>query len=111
MVWNMVNEIKGELLYAALEEVNSGTVRVDTEYSGRAMYGDRCLGLVGSFGTIMEAVARLTIRMTEELDDESWISSMCSRMRMVILGNVLIVYFPGWKVVGWTEMMADEFGE
>jgi NADPH-dependent glutamate synthase beta subunit-like oxidoreductase len=55
-----------QLLY---DHANATGVKFRNNYSGRAMYGKDCVGLVGELREIQTLVAELTVELIEQLYD------------------------------------------
>lgn len=65
---------------------------VRTDYSGRGMYGDRCLGFVIDVPDVLVGVALATV-----LDEnDAW--EIARDARIDSMGRSTIIYFPGWTV-------------
>lgn len=76
------------LLRACTEDEGLGEVR--TDYSGRGMYGDECIGIdlasVSDFSTILLNVAD---------EDREFARSLADRQQSDSMGLGVIIYFPG----------------
>jgi len=73
------------------------------DYSGRAMYGDTCLGIVAdSEAKVVEVLFRYASRVAWRADDAETVAeslddmaSLVSGMRTDSMGLSMIAYFPG----------------
>jgi len=64
---------------------------VRTDYSGRYMYGETCVGVVGTPGALAAFVALITRRLDDQELDTDWLG----RMRQDHMGLSDIWYWPG----------------
>lgn len=80
-----------EVFEHACERADIGDVR--THYSGRGMYGRRCVGVVvGSMGEI----TRLAIELARDADTPEWLlDEMCDNAARDNMATDMIVYWPG----------------
>ena len=64
------------------------------DYSGRAMYGDKCLAITGGLGEIMAAI--VTACLHADVDDETKyeIERAVRGVRTDSMGRDTVVYFP-----------------
>jgi hypothetical protein len=76
------------------------TVRAD--YSGRAMYGESCFGLVGDERDLLVLFASLGEQVyNNDLDELDFQPAELARaMRADSMGRSSIFYFPGWQLKG-----------
>jgi hypothetical protein len=65
-------------------------VEVRTDYSGRGMYGDKCLAIVGDLRDLLRFAAELTQAIgVEDAND------ILGRVRSDSMGLSSVYYFPG----------------
>lgn len=78
------------------------------EYSGRAMYGKKCLGVVVRQGQMLDLIAHM-IRNSEDFDIElSELADAVSDIRYDNMGLDEIVYFP---TTPFTDEDEDEYDD
>jgi hypothetical protein len=81
-------------------EGNEGTVNPHLEYSGRCMYGDKCIGFTGVHEV---SIINLMLATLDPEDDDfigqfRFIQEMLESARCDSMGLGRIVYFPGYSV-------------
>lgn len=85
-----VTDCQFTLLRACVEDEGLGEVR--TDYSGRFMYGDECIGIdlasVSDFSTVLLNIAA---------EDRELARTLADSQRSDSMGLGVIVYFPGVK--------------
>lgn len=64
------------------------------EYSGRGMYGDKCLGLVGSIGRIVGDIVEACLSEDIPTESREYIADAVRGMRTDSMGRDSVVYFP-----------------
>ena len=83
---------------SAVLRFDGDPVRVLTDYSGRGMYGERCVAVVGDHGGFAAFVATLA-QMGADLDADDPINELLYQVvnSVVIdsLGTDRVFYFPG----------------
>lgn len=79
-----------------------GNVSWSTDYSGRGMYGDNCVGVVLSGDS---AFASLVICVVEAMGAD-WAYDLFSKVRTDSMGYSTIYYFPG-VTAEWARTNAD----
>lgn len=96
-----------EEIVITLEDLSQTDVELRTDYSGRAMYGDQCVGFVGDFSAFDLGVAvAKTLLPSDYYDDDSAVleDQMAAFHAMVgscsedSMGRSSIYYFPSLKV-------------
>jgi hypothetical protein len=86
-------------LQQLLEEMGVEGLR---EYSGRAMYGERCLAIVGELGAIMAAIVSACLRRLDMSETaKADIEDAMGDLRVDAMGRDSVVYFPS---VPWTGL-------
>lgn len=66
------------------------------DYSGRAMYGETCMGIVtGNVGQVLEFAVACAAR-AGSMDPQEWIGRACEDN----MGRSMITYWPGVTVTG-----------
>ena len=89
-----------ELLKTACED--SGEVRFHESYSGRGMYGSRCVGISGDVGSCMEVIkqiikeAHLGMAWNDDLDFDSVVDLLLDWTEDS-LGLGVVYYWPQLK--------------
>lgn len=79
---------------------------IRTDYSGRAMYGSSCFGLV-----LQDAgeVASVLVTLSHLEGYDRWdVQELARSMRTDNMGLSTIFYFPGWTLTGAPEDDDDE---
>ena len=73
-------------------------IRVRNDYSGRYMYGDKCIALEfnGTAGQLFAAF--LTPMTSYNIELIEPLAELFSEMRVDQLGKGYIYYFPGWSL-------------
>jgi hypothetical protein len=98
-----VLEITSEEIVDALSVMGIEDASVMTDYSGRAMYGAKCFGVVVDAPdfTVGAAMALMFAeRDNQELDATDVMYDLCRAARTDNMGRSVIVYFPGYQVQG-----------
>ena len=67
---------------------------VRTDYSGRGMYGETCLGITGQYLTTIDVLEVLE----RAFDDEGKARDFMHRVNTDSMGRGTIFYFPGYSV-------------
>lgn len=67
-----------------------------TDYSGRAMYGDTCIGIIGAARDLILFVVRVSTWFEE--DDTELVEELADNVRSDNMGTDMIFYFPGIKL-------------
>lgn len=106
-----MNEISRDLVTQALynidcppkDEHNPDGVNVRDDYSGRGMYRDTCFGI--DFDSDRDAfrfIASITAVLIadDETDGEGRALDLADEATTDSMGRGMILYFPGWKLVG-----------
>jgi hypothetical protein len=84
------------------------------DYSGRAMYGQTCIALVGDTGDLMRFIAEL-IQVFDVIDPDAvdTVQSLADAIRTDSLGYDTVFYFPGITLEpedDHTNEVADQAG-
>lgn len=83
-------------------------------YSGRAMYGRNCLGVVtDDLGAFMESLGEALLEQGDDLnrDERFEITQGLKSARWDNMGTDIIVYFPGVKYTDEDDDDSDEPGQ
>lgn len=78
-----------DVILSALSEAGLRDNALYERYSGRAMYGEECFGIVGSMGEIMSFQAELPRSLARQL---------ARAFRTDDMGLDVIGYFPGFTI-------------
>lgn len=98
-----VLEITSEEIVDALSVMGIEDASVMTDYSGRAMYGAKCFGIVVDAPdfTVGAAMAMLFAGKEDtDTDLNDVMYDLCRAARTDNMGRSVIVYFPGYNVQG-----------
>lgn len=88
----------------ALWEQLEDEFELTSDYSGRAMYGDTCIGVIGSTSDLLKFVARVaTWNVENEEDADSpegieLVEDLADSARSDSMGRDMVFYFPGVKL-------------
>lgn len=72
--------------------------KLHESYSGRAMYGDTCFGVVGSRAECFVFLAGLANAFVMNEGDPEAAIELAEVAQMDNMGLDLIMYFPGWTI-------------
>lgn len=91
--------------YALEEAADAANVELRTDYSGRAMYGEQCLGIVGDSSTefVIRLIGELNADPDFKDDAADAVLAMSRRERRDSMGLSSIFYYPGYGVEGETR--------
>lgn len=97
-----MNEEKSRVRDAILDAAEYAGVEIREDYSGRAMYGERCIGIVGDVADLVRVVAEAQAIVTQEAEEDS-LSPLTSATRIPgpksdSMGREAIFYWPDLRV-------------
>jgi hypothetical protein len=94
--------IDREVIECALNDAGLDWSDLGDTYSGRGMYGERCLSFIVEGKRVQRDLCRFFIWLTNNLledgDDMDAATDLADAVSTDDLGLDMIVYFPGWTL-------------
>lgn len=97
---------KSEIIDAIRAAAYARDVKVYMDYSGRAMYGTNCIGIVGDLGDLVAVIARVT----RDWDSDEEITEL-NNIRSDSMGQESIYYWPRLETDSGSDEEAEELEE
>jgi hypothetical protein len=96
--------INRSLVEEALENTGQDAGSI-LRYSGRAMFGAECFGIVGDLGLLVEFVAALTMLYMDEYGEApDWLAGV----RQDLIGRSQVFYWPQVALDSWPQDDEEE---
>lgn len=89
-------------LWEQLEDEFTDEIEFIGNYSGRSMYGDTCIGIVGGHNALVKFIARIATWNYDGEEDAPRGEDICEELSYSVvtdaLGEDMVFYFPGVKL-------------
>lgn len=95
----MYRQIEMTLWTEVVSDMEGHGVDVRDDYSGRGMFGDRCIAVCGNLGDLIRFIRTVVVNMVTEDDDPvDLLDDLAESARQDSMGTGTVYYFPGVTV-------------